>query len=197
MRLPASASQQDVLAAIEALAVRANIHGILLQLPLPEGLDENAAIAAIPVSKDVDSFREGSPVASPLILAILALVRASGRDPSGRTAAVFAHNDIFKKRLLERLAGLGFSETDGSPDLAVVALGQAASFGRDRVKENGVVIDVGTNRVEGKVVGDADTVSLDGYLSARSPVPGGIGPLTIAYLLKNIVELCKRSSGTP
>lgn len=191
-RLPRDASQANIEEAIDGLVARADIDGILLQLPLPAGLDTDAAIAAIPPEKDADGFTDAALVESPLIQAIGTLVKAAGVDPSGRTAAVHANSPAFQARVMKRLAAMGFADAHDDPaDLAVVAIGKPGWLGRDKVKEGGIVIDVGVNRVGEKVVGDADAAALDGWLAARSPVPGGIGPLTVAFLLRNVVELAR------
>ena len=96
---------------------------------------------------------------------------------------------------MARLKELGFIAGQPPVDLAIVAVGKARCLGPEQVKKDGVVIDVGTNREGNKVVGDADTEQLMGHVSALSPVPGGVGPLTVAFLMKNVVELAKRRAG--
>ena len=189
--LPATASQREVEDAINDFAGRKDINGILLQLPLPEKIDTEAAIAAVPPAKDADGFTDEAAVPSPLIQSILTLVRASGLEHEGKTAAVYANSQTFAERVMRRLSSLGFAGTSSNADLAIVAVGKPNWLGRAQVKEGGVVIDVGTNRVGEKVAGDADATTLDGYLSARTPVPGGVGPLTVAFLVRNVVELAR------
>lgn len=189
--LSTDAGQKILLDVIAEFNRRPDIDGILVQFPLPDGYDEEVTIAALDPAKDADGFRAESPVASPLIQAILELVRASNLKPSGHSAEVFANSPVFKGRLMNCLKELGFSESSPA-DLAVVAVGQARFLGPEKVNKNGVVIDVGTNREGTRVVGDADAERLADYVSTLSPVPGGVGPLTVAFLMKNVVELTKR-----
>ena len=194
VELPATVAPETLIAAIRDFNGRPDIDGILVQFPLPPGYDSEAVIAALDPAKDADGFRADSPVASPLVQAVLELVRASGLEPHGHSALVEANSPVFTERLMSRLAALGF--VPGSPaDLAVVAVGKPRHLTADKVKPGGVVIDVGTNREGTKVVGDADAQSLMGHVSALSPVPGGVGPLTVAFLMKNIVDLAKRRAG--
>jgi methylenetetrahydrofolate dehydrogenase (NADP+)/methenyltetrahydrofolate cyclohydrolase len=191
VELPADTKLEDLIAAIHDFNHRPDIDGILVQFPLPPGFDPQAVIDVIDPAKDADGFRVDSPVASPLIEAVLELVCASRLEPQGHSAEVFANSPVFTERLMSRLQALGF--VAGEPaDLAVVAVGQPGHLTADKVKTGGVVIDVGTNRVDGKVVGDADVASLLGHVSALSPVPGGVGPLTVAMLMKNVLALAKR-----
>lgn len=189
--LPATTTSETVLATLQDFNRQSDIDGILVQFPLPASHDPEAVIAALDPAKDADGFRADSPVVSPLIQAVLELTKASDLTPHNHSAEVFANSPVFKERLMQQLRGLGFSE--GSPaDLAVVAVGQPGFLTADKVKKGGVVIDVGTNRMGSKIVGDANVEALANHLSAMSPVPGGVGPLTVAFLMKNVVELAKR-----
>jgi methylenetetrahydrofolate dehydrogenase (NADP+)/methenyltetrahydrofolate cyclohydrolase len=191
IEIPADAKPEALLAAVHDLNHRPDIDGILVQFPLPPGFDPQAVIDVIDPAKDADGFRADSPVASPLIEAVLELVRASELEPQGHSAKVWANSPVFTERLMSRLTTLGF--VPGEPaDLAVVAVGKPRYLTMDKVKPGGVVIDVGTNREGDKVVGDADAASLMGRVSAMSPVPGGVGPLTVAMLMKNVLALAKR-----
>jgi methylenetetrahydrofolate dehydrogenase (NADP+)/methenyltetrahydrofolate cyclohydrolase len=217
-RLPAETTNLEILHIVEKWNADNTVDGILIQLPLPNGLDEDAAIAAVDPKKDADGFHPSTVAAllagqgtiiPPLHEGILRLIAATDIAPNGATATVIANSETFSKPLVFLLEKAGSLVAAVSPDeldrealamsqIVVIAIGRAGFLKRGMVSANACIIDVGTNRNEdGKLVGDVDAESLadlDGWLS---PVPGGVGPMTIAMLLKNVVHLSKLRSHSP
>lgn len=207
IRYPESASTEEIIAKIEELNGRADINGILVQFPL-HGQDENAIVAAINPEKDVDGFHPenrrrllaGEPsLVPPVALAIVRLIQATNQPLSEKQAVIVGNSDIFAQatiRLLKEshVDAVFVSKDDDSlaaktraADIIVVAVGQAEFLTKDMVQKGAIVIDVGTNKVDGKLIGDAaeDLVNHAGFIS---PVPGGVGPLTVAYLINNVLK---------
>lgn len=207
-RLPADTSASDIIDLIETLNYDGNTDGILVQLPLPEGLNEHAILAHVLPKKDVDGFHAQN--AGNLLLGndclaactpqgCIELIRSTGVAIEGKHAVVVGRSNIVGKPmallLLQNNATvtvahsktLNLKEITRQADILVVAVGKAEFITPDMIKPNAVVIDVGMNRVDGKLYGDvsADAVSVAGYLT---PVPGGVGPMTIAMLLRNTVS---------
>ena len=224
VRLPATASQAELLAEVARLNADPAVDGILVQLPLPKGLDEQAVIRAIAPEKDVDGFH---PISLGRLLlgldtfvpctpaGILELLARSGVDPAGRHAVVVGRSNIVGKPVAFLLArkGSGGNATvtmchTGTRDLAahtrtadilVVAAGRPGTVTADMVKPGAVVIDVGVNRVPDaskkagyRLVGDVDYAGVAPVASLITPVPGGVGPMTIAMLLKNTLKAARR-----
>ncbi len=210
--LKADAPQQLVLRAVETLNRRADVDAVLVQLPLPAPLDADAVIRAMDPDKDADGFhpenverlRDGEPRVVPgLAAGILALAKSTGERLSGRKALVIANSRAFFGPLdvVLRSAGMtpsytppddaGAADRSREADLVVVAVGRPGYLTAAMVKPGAIVIDVGTNRVGGRTVGDADPAvrEVAGHLT---PVPGGVGPVTVAMLVANTVELAKR-----
>ena len=224
VRLPATASQAELLAEVARLNADPAVDGILVQLPLPKWLDEQAVIRAIAPEKDVDGFH---PISLGRLLlgldtfvpctpaGILELLARSGVDPAGRHAVVVGRSNIVGKPVAFLLArkGSGGNATvtmchTGTRDLAahtrtadilVVAAGRPGTVTADMVKPGAVVIDVGVNRVPDaskkagyRLVGDVDYAGVAPIASLITPVPGGVGPMTIAMLLKNTLKAARR-----
>ena len=224
VRLPATASQAELLAEVARLNADPAVDGILVQLPLPKWLDEQAVIRAIAPEKDVDGFH---PISLGRLLlgldtfvpctpaGILELLARSGVDPAGRHAVVVGRSNIVGKPVAFLLArkGSGGNATvtmchTGTRDLAahtrtadilVVAAGRPGTVTADMVKPGAVVIDVGVNRVPDaskkagyRLVGDVDYAGVAPVASLITPVPGGVGPMTIAMLLKNTLKAARR-----
>lgn len=206
--LPMATTQAELTAHLEGLNARRDIHAILLQLPLPHGLNENAAIATMDPRKDVDGFhpdnlrayQEGaSPIEPVLTRAVMTLVAASEHVRAGQHAVVVANNpDVFAPPLLRAFADLGlttdwmrFSDPDAAArlrdaDVLIVALGKPHAITPDLIKPGAVLIDIGTTRVDGELQGDIDP-AVDALAGARTPVPGGVGPLTVACLMEHVL----------
>ncbi|MGE7951482.1 bifunctional methylenetetrahydrofolate dehydrogenase/methenyltetrahydrofolate cyclohydrolase FolD [Lysinibacillus xylanilyticus] len=210
IKLAEETTQEELLAQIELLNNREDIHGILVQLPLPKHIDEDTVIATIAVEKDVDGF---SPVSVGKMMlgqetflpctpfGVMKLLEYSGIDISGKHAVIVGRSHIVGKPmgqlLLQKDATVTYthSKTPDLPsftkqaDLLIVAIGRAKFITKEHVKEGAVVIDVGMNRDENnKLCGDVNYSEVDGIASHITPVPGGVGPMTITMLLFNTVQ---------
>ena len=210
-------SQEELLREINRLNEDPKVHGILVQLPLPKHISENAVIDHIAPEKDVDGF---TPVnVGNLVIGgdcylpctphgIIELIKRSGRDIAGKHAVVIGRSNIVGKPvsllLLQENATVTIAHSrtvnlaavSREADILVVAVGRPKMVGADFVKPGAVVIDVGVNRGEdGKLVGDVDFEAVKDIASFLTPVPGGVGPMTITMLLKNTVEAAKRICG--
>ena len=208
--LPAETSQAELLELIDKLNNKDDIHGILVQLPLPKHIDENAVINAIVPEKDVDAFH---PVNVGKIMTgdydflpctpagVMCLLKHYNIDPSGKECVVVGRSNIVGKpqaMLLLHANGtvtICHSRTKDlkakclEADILVVAIGKPDFITGDMVKEGAVVVDVGINRKDdGKLTGDVDFDSVEPKASYITPVPGGAGPMTITMLLKNTVK---------
>ena len=224
-RLPASATQDEVEALLRDLNADEAVDGILLQLPLPGHLDEQRAVATIDPDKDVDGLTPVS--AGRLALGIpgmvpctpygcLLLLQDRLGDLSGKDAVVVGRSILVGKPMAQLLLGanctvtMAHSRTKDLPDLVrradivVAAVGRAEMVKGDWIKPGAVVIDVGINRLppaegaaKGRLVGDVDYAEVLPLASAITPVPGGVGPMTIACLLKNTLIAAARRRGLP
>jgi methylenetetrahydrofolate dehydrogenase (NADP+)/methenyltetrahydrofolate cyclohydrolase len=213
---PGDMSQADLLGLIRELNADSAIHGILVQLPLPGHLDERAALETVEADKDVDGFTFGSigrlvenqPRFIPCTPAgILEILDREGVDIQGKHAVVVGRSEIVGKPvaflLLHRHATVTICHSrtadlaaeTGRADILVAAVGRPRLITGAMVKRGAVVIDVGINRVAGKLVGDVDFESASLVASAITPVPGGVGPMTVAMLLKNTLQAFKLSFG--
>ncbi len=201
---PAGASQEDVVGAVKAFGADGRVDAILVQLPLPSHMDADAVVAAIDPAKDVDGFHpenlkaylEGRGGAPGLIEAISDLLDEAGAPTRG-TSCTLAKSPIFVLPLETMLDRRGLPPTDDcrDADVVVTAMGVPGSLAAAQVKPGAIVIDVGTTRVDGKIRGDADAASLDGVAAALTPVPGGVGPMTVALLLKKTLDLAEARRG--
>jgi methylenetetrahydrofolate dehydrogenase (NADP+)/methenyltetrahydrofolate cyclohydrolase len=215
-RMPATTSDADIIALIGQWNADETVDAILVQIPLPPGHDEDAAIAAMDPRKDVDGFHPENAAAilngtgtlfPPVHEGILRLIGATDVTLKTSTAVVIANSDTFADPLVRLLTTAGCDvekfrpddmdrEAVKTADIVVVAVGRPRFLTRAMIKPGACVIDVGTNRTaEGKTVGDADAEGLKDVLGWLSPVPGGVGPMTVALLLKNTYELAKRRRG--
>ena len=205
--LHASASQRDAENLVKELVASDNIHGILVQLPLPSHLDEQAILKLIPPAKDVDGFcaqnvgnlamnRETIVACTPF--GVMKLLEEYGVDPRGKNAVVLGRSNIVGKPMAMLLLNAdatvtvchsktkNLKEVCAGADILVVAIGRAKFVTADMVKEGAVVVDVGMDRDEnGKLCGDVDFESVKDKASLITPVPGGVGPMTITMLLYN------------
>lgn len=207
-------TQEELLAEIERLNQNPNVHGILVQLPLPKHIAETAVIDAISPEKDVDGFHPIS-VGNMLIgnetflpctpHGVIELIKRTGTEISGKHAVVVGRSNIVGKPVAMLLLQENATVTvchSRTPDLAaitrqadilVVAVGKANMVGSEHVKPGTVVIDVGVNRIDtGKLVGDVKFDEVKEIASHITPVPGGVGPMTITMLLKNTVRSAER-----
>ncbi len=216
-RLPASTTQEALLKLIQQLNVDPRIHGILVQLPLPPGIDSQAILQAVTPEKDVDGFHPvnvgrlvgGDPVFIPCTpKGVIQMIDSTGQDIAGKRAVVIGRSNIVGKPvamlLLHRHATVTIchSRTKDLPsvareaDILIAAIGKPLFVTADMVKKGAVVIDVGINRLaDGKLVGDVDFDRVKDRAGWITPVPGGVGPMTIAMLLQNTLESAKRAAG--
>ena len=214
--LPAETTQEELNALVDKLNANEKIHGILCQLPLPKHLDENEVILRIDPKKDVDAFH---PVNVGRIMigdysflpctpaGVMALLERSGIEISGKECVVVGRSNIVGKpqaMLLLHANGTvtichsrtkNLAEVCRRADILVAAIGKADFFTGDMVKDGAVVIDVGMNRrADGKLTGDVDFASVEPKASYITPVPGGVGPMTITMLMKNTLTAAKQSA---
>lgn len=216
-KLPATTTQAELLTLVEKMNADPKIHGILVQLPLPKQIDTKVILNAVDPMKDADGFHpynlgklvEGSPIFEACTpKGIIAMIDSTGVGIEGKRAVVVGRSNIVGKpvalMLLHRHATVTVchSKTKDLPavcreaDILVVAIGKAKFVTADMVKEGAVVIDVGTNRLaDGKFVGDVDFEPVSRKAGWISPVPGGVGPMTITMLLANTLESATRMAG--
>ncbi|WP_379161954.1 bifunctional methylenetetrahydrofolate dehydrogenase/methenyltetrahydrofolate cyclohydrolase FolD [Paenibacillus sp. sgz5001063] len=216
-RLDAATSQEDLLALVAELNRRDEIDGILVQLPLPKHIDEKAVINAIAVQKDVDGFHPinvgnlviGDDSLLPCTPAgVIELIKRTGTGMSGKHAVVIGRSNIVGKPvslLLQRENATvtmchsrtaNMAELSRQADILVVAIGRANFIDGSFVKPGAVVIDVGMNRLDnGKLAGDVDYESAKEVAGYITPVPGGVGPMTITMLMANTLTAAKRRRG--
>jgi methylenetetrahydrofolate dehydrogenase (NADP+)/methenyltetrahydrofolate cyclohydrolase len=221
-KLPADTSEADLLALIAALNADPAVHGILVQLPLPKHLDSDLVINSIDPAKDVDGFHisnvgllgTGQKAMVPCTpLGCLMMLRDHHGSLAGLNAVVVGRSNIVGKPMAQLLLGdsctvtIAHSRTKDlgavcrGADILVAAVGRAEMITGDMVRPGATVIDVGINRVErdGKtrLVGDVHYASAAAVAGAITPVPGGVGPMTIACLLANTLTACCRAKGLP
>ncbi len=222
-RLPADAAQDELLALVATLNADAAVDGILVQLPLPRHMDEAAVIAAIDPDKDVDGFHVvnagrlavGAPGLVPCTPAgCILLLKDRLGDLSGMEAAVVGRSNIVGKPMAQLLLAenctvtVAHSRTRDLPgvvrraDIVVGAVGRPEMIRGDWLKPGATVIDVGINRIDagdgkGRLVGDVDFAGAMAVAGAITPVPGGVGPMTIAMLLANTLAAAHRRAGLP
>ena len=221
-KLPADTSQDALLDLVEQLNLDNTVDGILVQLPLPDHLDEQSVIATIAPDKDVDGFHvvnagrlatggEGFVPCTPY--GCIMLLKDRLGDLSGKDAVVIGRSNIVGKPMAQLLLNenatvtIAHSRTKDLPDvvrradIVVAAVGRAEMVKGDWVKPGAVVIDVGINRIErgegqkAKLVGDVDYAGAEERAAAITPVPGGVGPMTIAVLLRNTLVAAHRREG--
>lgn len=211
LRRPATISEEELLALIAELNADDEVDGILVQLPLPKHIDTDKVIAAVDVSKDVDGFHPLNVAAlwqkQPCTLpctpkGIIKMLKAAGVEIAGKRAVVIGRSNIVglpvAKLLLDENATVtvahsrtrNLAEVTSQAEILVVAIGRPRFVTADMVAEGAVVIDVGVNRdpESGKLCGDVDFAAAESKASVITPVPGGVGPMTICCLMENTVE---------
>lgn len=207
-RLSETCTTEDIQHIVEALNNDPSVHGILVQLPLPSQIDTQAVTSAISPKKDVDGFHPdtvqalyaGEPTfISPVHEAVLRLIASSGESINATKSVIIGNSEVFTQPLKHLLEKAGCFVSIQSPDelrpaelktakIIVCAVGRIDFLTSELIPDGAIVIDVGTNKnAEGKTVGDVDVAHLQDRDIFLSPVPGGVGPLTIALLLKNVV----------
>ncbi|HLR83275.1 MAG TPA: bifunctional methylenetetrahydrofolate dehydrogenase/methenyltetrahydrofolate cyclohydrolase FolD [Paenalcaligenes sp.] len=214
IRLPADISQNELLEKIRGLNDDSSIHGILVQLPIPDHLDENAVIATIDPNKDVDGFHVinaghllvGDPQVKPCTpYGIMRMLEHEGVSPWGAEAVIVGASNIVGKPIALLLQAAGATVTicnsktrdlaahTRRADILVTAVGRPEMIKGDMIKPGAVIIDVGINRLDdGRLVGDVDYQECQSIAQAITPVPGGVGPMTIAMLLVNTLEAAQK-----
>ena len=222
-KLPDTTSETELLGLIDQLNADPDVHGILVQLPLPDQIDSHAVINAINPDKDVDGFHlinvgRLSTGAAGLVpctpFGCLMLLKDELGDLSGKNAVVVGRSNIVGKPMAALLLAesctvtIAHSRTQDlagvcrEADILVAAVGRPEMIPGDWVKPGATVIDVGINRIEGeegktRLVGDVDYASAEAVAGAITPVPGGVGPMTIACLLRNTVQAACAANGIP
>ena len=212
--MPADSPQKSVEELVCALADDDRVHGILVQLPLPAHLDAERILSCIPQQKDVDGFsaanigrlaldEEGTVACTPL--GVMELLRRSGINVAGKRAVVVGRSKIVGRPMMLLLLNADATVTVchsktielkricSEADILIAAVGKPHFITADMVKQGAVVIDVGINRIDGKLAGDVDFDRVAPKTSFITPVPGGVGPMTIAMLLKNTLDCARRS----
>lgn len=214
IKLPAGAAEREVLAVVEELNSRPEIHGILVQLPLPKQVREEIIISSINPDKDVDGAHPlnmgclfmGRPRVIPCTpYGCLKLIEAVGYDLSGKHAVVVGRSNIVGKPMASLLLSHNATVTvchsrtknlgtiTRKADVLVVAAGKANFIRGEMIKPGALVLDVGINRFPGgKVVGDVDFSSASQVAGIMTPVPGGVGPMTVAMLMVNTLQAAER-----
>jgi methylenetetrahydrofolate dehydrogenase (NADP+)/methenyltetrahydrofolate cyclohydrolase len=222
-RLPGDSSYERVAEELDALRADADVSGILLQLPVPDHLDGPTLTEMIPPEKDVDGLTPvntgllslGRPGLRPCTpLGVMELLAQNGVELEGAEAVVVGRSNLFGKPMAQLLLGANATVTvchSRTRDLAAVcaradvliaAIGRARAIGSDYVKPGAVVIDVGLSRLTPEqagnrsgLVGDVDFAAVSEVASAITPVPGGVGPMTVAFLLRNTLVAARRQAG--
>ena len=214
IRLPENVRQDELHAQIDALNADPAVHGILVQLPLPAHLDEAAALLRVDAAKDVDGFHalnagrllQGAPAVTPCTpKGILHMLKTAGVPLDGARAVVVGRSNIVGKPLALLLLGenctvtvchshtKNLAEITRQADVLAVAVGRPRFLTADMVKPGAAVIDVGINRVDGRLCGDVDFDGVSQIAGYITPVPGGVGPMTVAMLMENTLEAACRA----
>ena len=215
--LPADCGQAALLEKVDTLNRNSAIHGIIVQLPLPRAIEATRVLQSIAIEKDVDGFNwsnlgaliEGEPRLAPCTpLAVMTILERAGIPIEGRHAVVIGRSSLVGKPVALMLIARGATVTvcnSKTPDLArytrdadiiVAAAGRTQLVTRDMVSAGAVVIDVGINRLpDGKLAGDVDYAAVCAVAGAITPVPGGVGPMTVAMLAANTVLAAERLAG--
>nr|WP_301553581.1 bifunctional methylenetetrahydrofolate dehydrogenase/methenyltetrahydrofolate cyclohydrolase FolD [Desulfuribacillus alkaliarsenatis] len=212
--LPEEITEQQLLEKIDELNSDMRIHGILVQLPLPKDINEQAVIERISADKDVDGFHilnagkllVGQDSYLPCTPAgCIELIKRTGETLEGKHVVVIGRSNIVGKpvallSLYENATVTichsrtqNLAEIVKQGDIVIAAVGRPKMITADMVKDGAIVIDVGINRVDGKLVGDVDFEQVKDKASFITPVPGGVGPMTITMLLQNTIVACKKS----
>ena len=213
IEMPENTTEEELLSVIDGLVKDDMVHGILVQLPLPKHISEDAVLRAIPPHKDVDAFHAEN-VGKIMIgdfeflpctpAGVMELLKYECVDPAGKECVVVGRSNIVGKPMAMLLLHSNgtvtichsrtknLAEVTRRADILVVAVGRANFITADMVKKGAVVIDVGMNRnAEGKLCGDVDFAAVESVASMITPVPGGVGPMTITMLLKNTLTAAK------
>lgn len=214
LNLPATATQQQVMQAVEELVADPSVHGILVQLPLPKHIDTEAVLSLLPVEKDVDGLTErslgrlvrgvkGHVPCTPL--GVFRLLQSYKIETKGKRAVVIGRSALVGLPQMLLLVGRAADatvtvahksthdmiEVCRESDIIIAAAGSARMVTAAHVKPGATVIDVGVTRIDNKIVGDVDFAAVQSIAGAITPMPGGTGPMTIACLLENTLEAAR------
>lgn len=213
-RLSKNSSQKEIEEKVQALAKDKSVHGILVQLPLPDGIDSDRITELVPFEKDVDGFT--SKNLGSLVLGvnkiisctpggIVYLLKSYGIELKGKRAVILGRSKIVGKPMALALLNedctvtichsrtKNLSGICAEADILICAVGKPCFVTADMVKEGAIVVDVGINRTENGIKGDIDYGSVAEKCSYITPVPGGVGPMTVAYLMKNTLTAYENS----
>jgi len=192
--LSKDSSEEEILEIVNFLNQDKQVNGILVQMPLPKHVSSDKIIQAINPKKDVDGFLLKSKFDSPFVLAIQKAINATGEDLNNKKIIALVNSDAFGKivkRIIKADYLIGFIKDYindlKKADVIITALGQPNIIKSSMIKQNVILIDGGISKKNGRIVGDVDKKSVKEKAKWLSPVPGGIGPMTIAFLLKNVV----------
>jgi len=219
VKLPEETTQEELLSLIRKLNNDNSVHGILLQLPIPKHIDENSVLEQIDPNKDVDCFhisnvgkvwtaRKDNIVIKPCTPAgVIELIKRTGISMEGKNVVIVGRSNIVGKPLAalclieNAIVTIAHSKAKDlkslckEADILIAAVGRAKMFNHEYVKENQIVIDVGINVDEnGKLCGDVDFEDVKEIVGYITPVPGGVGPMTVTMLLANLVSICKNKN---
>jgi len=211
---PANAPEKDILETIDFLNKDPEVNGILVQLPLPPNFDEAKIIQAIDSKKDVDGFHpvnlelieKNQPyIIPPLTRSILKMIESTGENVKDKNTVIIGNSDVFYRPLAVILKQMGANTSFCQPDaqnlnsevkkadILIVAVGRPDFITKEMIKKDSLIIDIGTNHVNGKTVGDVNP-NVDEICAFRSPVPGGVGPVTVAMLLQSTFDLYNKQN---
>jgi len=189
--------EQEIIDLVNSLNKDNEINGILVQLPLPQGLSTDRIIREISIKKDVDGFLSESKFESPFILAIHEAIKKTGKDLKDKKIVALVNSDIFGKSLYNfflkhESVKIDYIKGDNKDkikqaDILITALGQAEIIKGNMIKKGIILIDGGISKIDDKIIGDIDAESVKDKAKWLTPVPNGLGPLTVAFLLKNVV----------
>lgn len=215
-KCPENISEGELLEMIKCLNEDELVDAILIQLPLPEKIDTDAVIMAVDPAKDVDGFHPGNlekilknhkpgALMPPVFAVVLEMLKSIDYDVGGKRVCVISNSDIFGKSLAQVLTSGGakveiaeaedkdLKEKTSRADVLISAVGKPKFIKKNMIKADAVIIDIGITKEDGKVCGDVDFNDAKGKAGYITPVPGGVGPLTIAMAFKNSLELYKRT----
>ncbi|MGC8971362.1 MAG: bifunctional methylenetetrahydrofolate dehydrogenase/methenyltetrahydrofolate cyclohydrolase FolD [bacterium] len=216
LKFPQTADKSNILSALESLNKDREISGIIIQIPLPEHLDPFEIVSAIDPLKDVDGLHpdnlgrllSGKPRIVPCTpLGVIELLKRENIEIRGKTAVIVGRSNLVGKPLFHLLLSLdatvmvchsktaNLKRETSRADILVCAVGVPRLITVDMVKEGAIVIDVGINRVDDKLVGDVDFENVSRIAGGITPVPGGVGPMTVAMLMKNVITSYKLQKG--
>ena len=205
--LDETAGEAEIIETIKFLNDDKAIDSVLVQLPLPDQIDTNKVMAVLKPEKDADGFLDNHPdnVMSPVLASVKMMLDDTKIDPQKLVAGTLYNSEVFGKALEEVLKEYGFKEIIGTTargaaeikkiteksDVLITAVGVPLFIKDNMIKDGAIIIDIGITKVGDKVCGDVDADSVKDKASFISPVPGGVGPLTIAFLFKNVLSIYK------